>query len=307
MRNRAELWVFAGLKEALARFPFKIRGIDSDNGSEFINNHLVRYCGKQKITFTRSRPYRKNDNCFVEQKNSSVVRRTVGYARHDTPEELELLNELYSRLRLYTNYFQPVMKLVEKTRTRESGDEEVRQGENTVRTRSHVTAHLEAGEARPSTGLQGTEPCHAGTRDRSAPGQAALCRGAQGGGQTMLNVGVHFYVRQHVPSLPTPILARCAARAGRVEHAIEGACGANATSCSRSRCIRWQHVHIERLRAGMRRRRRTRPHSRHPVPWGRLCPITRRSHVGDGPARGSRDDSKSHRSGLHRGRAGPAD
>jgi hypothetical protein len=78
----------------------------------------VRYCTEQKITFTRSRPYRKNDNCFVEQKNSSVVRRTVGYARHDTPEELDLLNELCSWLRLYTNYFQPVMKLVEKTRTR---------------------------------------------------------------------------------------------------------------------------------------------------------------------------------------------
>jgi len=117
VRNRAELWVLAGLKQALARFPFQIRGIDSDNGSEFINNHLVRYCTQQKITFTRSRPYRKNDNCFVEQKNSSVVRRAVGYARHDTPEELELLNELYSRLRLYTNYFQPVMKLREKTRT----------------------------------------------------------------------------------------------------------------------------------------------------------------------------------------------
>ncbi len=117
VRNRAELWVLAGLKQALARFPFQIRGIDSDNGSEFINNHLVRYCSDHKITFTRSRPYRKNDNCFVEQKNSSVVRRAVGYARHDTPEELELLNELYSRLRLYTNYFQPVMKLREKTRT----------------------------------------------------------------------------------------------------------------------------------------------------------------------------------------------
>jgi hypothetical protein len=117
VRNRAERWVFAGLEEALARFPFKICGIDSDNGSEFVNNHLVRYCQEHKITFTRSRPYRKNDNCFVEQKNSSVVRRTVGYARHDTPEELDLLNELYSRLRLYTNYFQPVMKLVEKTRT----------------------------------------------------------------------------------------------------------------------------------------------------------------------------------------------
>lgn len=121
VRNRAEKWVFAGLKQALVRFPFKIRGIDSDNGGEFINNHLVRYCSKEKITFTRSRPYRKNDNCFVEQKNGSVVRRTVGYAQHDTPEELELLNQLYSRLRLYTNYFQPVMKLREKTRTGSRG------------------------------------------------------------------------------------------------------------------------------------------------------------------------------------------
>jgi len=117
VRNRAERWVFAGLQQALAKFPFEIRGIDSDNDSEFINNHLVRYCKEQKITFTRSRPYRKNDNCFVEQKNSSVVRRTVGNARHDTPQELELLNELYARLRLSTNYFQPVMKLREKTRT----------------------------------------------------------------------------------------------------------------------------------------------------------------------------------------------
>ena len=117
VRNRAERWVFAGLEKALARFPFDIRGIDSDNGSEFINNHLLRYCTEAKITFTRSRPYRKNDNCFVEQKNYSVVRRAVGYRRHDTPPELEALNDLYARLRWYTNFFQPVMKLVEKTRT----------------------------------------------------------------------------------------------------------------------------------------------------------------------------------------------
>lgn len=116
VRNRAEKWVFAGLEKALARFPFEIGGIDSDNGSEFINNHLLRYCDENKITFTRSRPYRKNDNCFVEQKNYSIVRRTVGYRRYDTPQELEALNELYAVLRLYTNFFQPVMKLVEKHR-----------------------------------------------------------------------------------------------------------------------------------------------------------------------------------------------
>jgi transposase InsO family protein len=117
VRNRAERWVFAGLENAKARFPFEIVGIDSDNGSEFINHHLFRYCVENEITFTRSRPYRKNDNCFVEQKNYSVVRRAVGYYRHDTPGELQALNELYAVLRLYTNFFQPVMKLIEKTRT----------------------------------------------------------------------------------------------------------------------------------------------------------------------------------------------
>ena len=77
---------------------------------------MVRYCHQNEITFTRSRPYRKNDNCFVEQKNYSVVRRMVGYSRYDTPSELQLLNELYAVLRLYTNCFQPSMKLIEKTR-----------------------------------------------------------------------------------------------------------------------------------------------------------------------------------------------
>jgi hypothetical protein len=116
VRNRAERWVFAGLQEALVRFPFKIRGIDSDNGSEFINNHLVRYCGEQKITFTRSRPYRKNDNCFVEQKNNSVVRRNVGHLRYDTEEALAMLNQLYEHLRLFVNFFLPSSRLIEKTR-----------------------------------------------------------------------------------------------------------------------------------------------------------------------------------------------
>jgi len=117
VRNRSERFVFAGLEKALFSFPFAIQGIDSDNDSAFINNHLVRYCTERKITFTRSRPYRKNDNCFVEQKNYSVVRRAVGYRRYDTAEELQALNDLYAVLRLFTNYFQPVMKLVEKTRT----------------------------------------------------------------------------------------------------------------------------------------------------------------------------------------------
>lgn len=116
VRNKAQVWVFEGLTRIRARLPFDLLGIDSDNGSEFINGHLVAYCEAEGINFTRSRPYRKNDNCYVEQKNYTVVRKTVGYMRHDTDKELELLNRLYSYLRLYTNFFLPSMKLSHKTR-----------------------------------------------------------------------------------------------------------------------------------------------------------------------------------------------
>jgi hypothetical protein len=116
VKNKAQVWVFEAIEQIRKQMPFEMVGIDSDNGSEFINEHLVKYCEKKKITFTRARASRKNDNCYVEQKNYTVVRRMVGYARRDTPEELETLNELYSHLRLYSNYFQPVMKLKEKER-----------------------------------------------------------------------------------------------------------------------------------------------------------------------------------------------
>jgi hypothetical protein len=116
VRNKAQVWVFEALTNIRKRMPFDLLGIDSDNGSEFINNHLLNYCKEEKITFTRARSYRKNDNCFVEQKNYSVVRRAVGYMRHDTADELALLNELYGVLRLYTNFFMPSMKLKGKTR-----------------------------------------------------------------------------------------------------------------------------------------------------------------------------------------------
>jgi len=114
--NKAQVWVFDALKSIRVHLPFPLLGIDSDNGSEFINNHLLRYCRQEKITFTRGRSGKKNDGCFVEQKNYSVVRRAVGYARYDSAAQLRLLNELYGHLRLYTNYFQPVMKLLSKER-----------------------------------------------------------------------------------------------------------------------------------------------------------------------------------------------
>ncbi len=91
-------------------------GLDSDNGSEFINHHLYTYCRDKGITFTRSRSYKKNDSCHVEQKNWSVVRRLIGYDRYNSRAALEALNRVYDLLRLYINFFQPVMKLKHKTR-----------------------------------------------------------------------------------------------------------------------------------------------------------------------------------------------
>lgn len=98
------------------RLPFPLLGIDSDNGSEFINDLLYRYCLNEEITFTRSRPYKKNDQAHVEQKNWSVVRRTVGYDRWETDQELTLLENIYEDLRLYINFFQPSLKLIAKER-----------------------------------------------------------------------------------------------------------------------------------------------------------------------------------------------
>src|SRR4029450_11690806 len=114
--NKAQVWVLEALQTIRARLPFPLLGLDSDNGSEFVNNELLRYCQRERITFTRARPYRKNDNCYVEQKNYSVVRQMVGYQRFDTTAELMVLKQLYSTLRLYTNFFQPTMKLKSKER-----------------------------------------------------------------------------------------------------------------------------------------------------------------------------------------------
>lgn len=114
--NKAQIHVFAGIKRIRRRLPFPLLGYDSDSGSEFINHQLFRYSILEKITFTRGRSGKKNDNAFVEEKNDSVVRRWVGYERYDTQEQVDILNELYEVLRLYTNFFLPVMKLKEKVR-----------------------------------------------------------------------------------------------------------------------------------------------------------------------------------------------
>lgn len=114
--NKTQAAVSAAIELLRQNLPFPLLGLDSDNGSEFINDNLFRYCLSEEITFTRSRPYKKNDQAHVEQKNWSVVRHTVGYDRLETPAELELLHSIYSDLRLYINFFQPVLKLVGKER-----------------------------------------------------------------------------------------------------------------------------------------------------------------------------------------------
>ncbi len=116
LRHRSQQAVSEAIQCMRHRLPFPLLGIDSDNGSEFINDTLYRYCLDEKITFTRSRPYKKNDQAHVEQKNWSVVRHTVGYDRWETEQERRLLESVYDDLRLYINFFQPSFKLIAKER-----------------------------------------------------------------------------------------------------------------------------------------------------------------------------------------------
>jgi len=116
LSHRSQEAVSKAIQAMRHRLPFPLLGIDSDNGSEFINDLLYRYCLDEKITFTRSRPYKKNDQAHVEQKNWSVVRHTVGYDRWETEQELALLESIYDDLRLYINFFQPSLKLIAKQR-----------------------------------------------------------------------------------------------------------------------------------------------------------------------------------------------
>jgi hypothetical protein len=105
-----------GLARIRNQMPVALTSFDTDNGTEFINEVVFAYCEKHGIKFTRSRPYKKNDQCFIEQKNGNVVRRNIGYDRFEGMASCRALNELYAVLRLYVNFFQPSVKLIEKTR-----------------------------------------------------------------------------------------------------------------------------------------------------------------------------------------------
>ncbi|GAB6277869.1 MAG: DDE-type integrase/transposase/recombinase [Rectinema sp.] len=114
--NRAQRWVKEALVDIKETLPFRLIAIDSDNGSEFLNKQVYDWCICTQIAFTRSRAYHKNDNPFVEQKNSQYVRKFIGYARYDTTEEFEALREVYQVLCPLLNLFYPSTKLIAKHR-----------------------------------------------------------------------------------------------------------------------------------------------------------------------------------------------
>jgi transposase InsO family protein len=115
--GKSQIHVVAALEQVRAALPFELKGIDTDNGSEFINGHLLRYSRSRGIQFTRGRPYKKDDNAHVEQKNWTHVRKLLGYARFESPEALRAINDLYANeLRLFQNLYLPSVKLQTKTR-----------------------------------------------------------------------------------------------------------------------------------------------------------------------------------------------
>jgi hypothetical protein len=114
--NKANKWVFEALGDVKDSLPFPLLGMDSDNGQEFINYAVLKWCQEHKIQFTRTRPYRKNDNCYVEQKNNSAVRNFIGYERFTGDTERDALAAVYHSLCPLLNYFVPTQKLLSKTR-----------------------------------------------------------------------------------------------------------------------------------------------------------------------------------------------
>lgn len=114
--GRGQAVVFKAIQAIIEEWPMKPWGIHSDNGSEFLSDHLRRFCKEQGLEFTRSRPYKKNDNAHVEQKNKQYVREIVGYQRYDTPSDIAWLNEVYTCLDPYANLFLPMRKIISKER-----------------------------------------------------------------------------------------------------------------------------------------------------------------------------------------------
>jgi len=119
--GKGEAGVVKAIDEIETGLPFDLLGLDSDSGSEFVNWHMVKYCQSRNLFFTRSRPDRKNDNAHIEERNNTRVRKLLGFGRFDTMEQLEAINDLYrNELRLYNNFFLPIMKIVSKEKINNS-------------------------------------------------------------------------------------------------------------------------------------------------------------------------------------------
>jgi len=111
--GKGEEGILKAFREMSEALPFPVKAIDADNGSEFINRRLVDHCDRENIEFSRSRPYKKDDNAHIEQKNWTHVRKLIGWDRYDTPEAVRAMNDLYAHeLRLSMNLFQPSVKLI---------------------------------------------------------------------------------------------------------------------------------------------------------------------------------------------------
>ena len=119
--GKGEKGILEALKNIRKSLPFNLLGLDGDNGGEIVNYHMLKYCLKEKLVYTRSRPEMKNDNAYIEQKNYTHVRKLVGYHRYDTEEQVKLMNDLYrNEYRLFTNFLRPQMKIMSKEKINNS-------------------------------------------------------------------------------------------------------------------------------------------------------------------------------------------
>ena len=175
--NRGQEAVVAALKRAQHLLPFPILGIDTDNGGEFINVELMAFCEQEQISFTRGRPRRSNDQCYVEQKNGQVVRQVVGYDRFTGELAYRQLTELYRALRVYVNCFQPSMKLQTKQREESRGTPYLRSSANPDATAACLRYSVFKKAARVTSDYRGagSAPLAAAARTLTESAVAARC------------------------------------------------------------------------------------------------------------------------------------
>jgi len=183
VKNKAEIWVFEALEYVIAQFPFPILGIDSDNGSEFINLHLFDYCTERKITFTRSRSGNKNDGAHVEQKNWTHVRELVGYLRFDTEKELSVLNQIWALDMVYTNHLLAQAEDRLQATQRVQSHQALRPGDHPLRADHRQNQRRPSGPSIDARG-HGRRPAREALPGDPSPHHAAGAHGSEQGPRT---------------------------------------------------------------------------------------------------------------------------